>query len=107
MLKEYKEQINVEVRFRFLKDPIFVNAINRKTPKRVEAVGYVILLAVMIASLLELRIRNALDREKSTISAGRRKKVQRPTTRLLLKMLNSILVGYLDYDGHMERHLCH
>jgi transposase len=107
VLKEYKKQINVEVRFRFLKDPMFVNAIYLKTPKRVEALGYVILLAVMIASLLELRIRNALDREKSTISAGSRKKVQRPTARLLLNMLNSILVVYLDYDGHMERHFPH
>ncbi|HBG01334.1 MAG TPA: IS1634 family transposase [Firmicutes bacterium] len=107
VLKEYKKQINVEVRFRFLKDPMFVNAIYLKTPRRVEALGYVILLAVMIASLLELRIRNALDREKSTISAGSRKNVQRPTARLLLNMLNSILVVYLDYNGHTERHFPH
>jgi len=107
VLKEYKKQINVEVRFRFLKDPMFVNAIYLKTPRRVEALGYVILLAVMIASLLELRIRNALEKEKATISSGSRKKVKRPTARLLLNMLNSILVVYLDYDGRMERHFPH
>ena len=107
VLKEYKKQINVEVRFRFLKDPMFVNAIYLKTPRRVEALGYVILLAVMIASLLELRIRNALEKEKATISAGSRKRVKRPTARLLLNMLNSILVVYLDYDGRMERHFPH
>lgn len=107
VLKEYKKQINVEVRFRFLKDPMFVNAIYLKTPRRVEALGYVILLAVMIASLLELRIRNALEKEKGTISSGSRKKVQRPTARLLLNMLNSILVVYLDYDGRIERHFPH
>ncbi|MDI9422298.1 MAG: IS1634 family transposase [Bacillota bacterium] len=107
VLKEYKKQINVEVRFRFLKDPMFVNAIYLKTPRRVEALGYVILLAVMIASLLELRIRNALKRDKTTISAGSRKKVQRPTARLLLNMLNSILVVYLNYDDRTERHFPH
>jgi len=107
VLKEYKKQINVEVRFRFLKDPMFVNAIYLKTPRRVEALGYVILLAVMIASLLELRIRNALEREKATISTGSRKKVKRPTARLLLNMLNSILVVYLSYDDRIERHFPH
>lgn len=52
VLKGYKKKINVEVRFCFLKSPMFVNVIYLKTPKRVEALGYVILLAVMIASLL-------------------------------------------------------
>ena len=61
----------------------------------------------MIASLLELRIRNALDREKSTISAGSRKNVQRPTARLLLNMITSILVVYLNYNGHTDRHFPH
>ena len=32
VLKEYKVQINVEMRFRFLKDPMFVNAIYLQTP---------------------------------------------------------------------------
>jgi hypothetical protein len=67
----------------------------------------VILLAVMIASLLELRIRNALKRDKTTISAGSRKKIQRPTARLLLNMLNRILVVYLNYDDRTERHFPH
>mgnify|MGYP000878510266 CR=1 FL=1 len=61
----------------------------------------------MIASLLELRIRNALEREKATISTGSRKKVKRPTARLLLNMLNSILVVYLSYDDRIERHFPH
>lgn len=107
VLKEYKKQVRVEVRFRFLKDPMFVNAIYLKTPKRVEALGYVILLAVMIASLLELRIRNGLEREKSTVSVGPRKKLKRPTARLLLDFLNSILVVYVTHEGRTERHFPH
>ncbi|HBG00001.1 MAG TPA: hypothetical protein DDW87_00300, partial [Firmicutes bacterium] len=46
-------------------------------------------------------------REKTTISAGNRKKVQRPTARLLLNMLNSILVVYPNYDDRTERHFPH
>ncbi|MDI9458504.1 MAG: hypothetical protein QM373_02105 [Bacillota bacterium] len=85
---------------------MFVNAIYLKTPKRVQALGYVILLAVMIASLLEMRIREAMAKEKATISTGPRM-LDRPTARVLLDMLNTIQVVYLTYDDHVERHLPH
>ncbi|NLJ80910.1 MAG: transposase, partial [Firmicutes bacterium] len=89
--------------FRFLKDPMFVNALFLKTPKRVQALGYVILLAVMIASLLELRIRNALKEQRLTITAGPRKNLTEPTARVLLNLLNEVQVVYLEKDGQMNR----
>jgi hypothetical protein len=85
---------------------MFVNAIYLKTPKRVQALGYVILMTVMIASLLEIRIREAMAKEKATISTGPRM-LDRPTARVLLDMLNTIQVVYLTYDDHVERHLPH
>ena len=103
VLKEYKKQIKVEQRFRFLKDPMFVNALFLKTPKRVQALGYVILLAVMIASLLELRIRKALKEQRLTITAGPRKNLTEPTARVLLNLLNEVQVVYLEKDGQMNR----
>ena len=94
------------MRFRILKDPMFVNAIYLKPPKRVQALGYVILLAVMIASLLEMMIREAMAIEKSTISTGPRT-LDCPTARVLLDMLDTIKVVYQTYEGHVERHLPH
>ena len=94
------------MRFRFLKDPMFVYAICLKTPKRVLALGYVILLAVKIASHLEMRIREAKAKEKATHSTGTRTQV-RPTARVMLDMLNTIQVVYLTYDDHVERHQPH
>ena len=94
------------MRFRFLKDTKLVNAIYMKTPKRDQALGYVNLLAVMIASLLEMRIREAMALEKATISTGPRT-LDRPTARVLLDMLNTIQDVYLTYDDHVERHLPH
>ena len=85
---------------------MFVIAIYLKTPKRVQALGYVFLLAVMIASLLEMRIREAMAKEKATISTGPRT-LDRPTARALLDMLNTIQAAYLTYDDHVERHLPH
>ena len=94
------------MRFRILKDPMFVDAIYLKTPKSVLALVDVILLAVMIDSLLEMRIREALAKEKATISTGPRN-LARPTARVLLDMHNTIQVVYLTYDDHVERHLPH
>ena len=92
------------MRFRFLKDPMYVNAIYLKTPKRVQELGYVILLADKIASILEMRIREAMAKEKATISTGPRT-LDRRSARGLLDMLNTFLVVYLTFDDHGERHL--
>lgn len=105
ILMEYKGQINVEMRFRFLKDPMFVDAIYLKTPKRVQAIGYVILLSVMIAALLERRIRETLRKQKETITAPGKRILPRPTARVLIDMLNTIQVVYLTYDDRTERHV--
>lgn len=59
VLKEYKGQVHVERHFHFLKDPLFVGALYVKKPKRVEALGYVLLLACLLYSLLERRLRAA------------------------------------------------
>ncbi len=58
VLKEYKGQVHVERHFHFLKDPLFVGALYVKKPKRVEALGYVLLLACLLYSLLERRLRD-------------------------------------------------
>ena len=35
VLREYKQQSNVELRFKFLKDPMFVDSLFLKTPERI------------------------------------------------------------------------
>jgi transposase len=47
-MKEYKQQSSVELRFKFLKDPMFVDSLFLKTPERIEALGYVLLIALFI-----------------------------------------------------------
>lgn len=56
-LEEYKGQTVIEQRFHFLKDPAFVDALFVQKPERVEALGYVLLLAGPVLSLLERRVR--------------------------------------------------
>jgi len=48
ILAEYKKQITVESKFRFLKNSVYMGAIYLNLPRRVEALGYVFILALMI-----------------------------------------------------------
>jgi transposase len=60
ILKEYKGQSKVETRFRFLKHPLIVNDIYLKSPRRIEALAYVVMLALLVAAFIERRVRFCL-----------------------------------------------
>jgi transposase len=105
VLAEYKGQSSVEMRFSFLKDPLFVDGIFLKTPKRVEALGYVILLAVCVAAFLERRIRERLKEENTTIIAPGKRILNRPTIQVILDMLNEMNVAYLSDEEGTRRYL--
>ena len=48
LLKTYKGQYGVESDFAFLKDPLVVNDVFFKTPSRIDALGMVLIIALMI-----------------------------------------------------------
>jgi transposase len=56
-LRAYKGQNGVENDFAFLKDPLIVNDIFLKTPAQIDALGMILVLALLIARLMEIRIR--------------------------------------------------
>lgn len=57
MLAAYKGQIVVETRFPFLKDPAWAEVFFIKAPHRLEALGYVLLLALLVWCVWERRVR--------------------------------------------------
>ena len=61
VLREYKQQSTVELRFKFLKDPTFVDALFLKTPERIEALGYLLMISLFIYMTLERRLRLAVQ----------------------------------------------
>ena len=67
ILKEYKEQVCVETNFKSLKNSDFIDEIYLKTPKRIESLGYVFLLALMVYTTIEREVRNALKKEKEPV----------------------------------------
>ena len=54
ILKTYKEQHAIERNFGFLKDDQIVNAIFLKRPERIEALGLILLISLLIWRLMSM-----------------------------------------------------
>ena len=79
VLKAYKEQHGVEQNFGFLKDPVIVNSLFLKKPERIEALGLVLLLALLLWRLVERSLRVHVETTGTLWPAGtRRRRRDRP-----------------------------
>ena len=92
ILKEYKAQSNVETSFKFLKDPLFVGPIYLKKPARVEALAYVLLIALLMFGILERRVREAMKHESEPLVIPGKVKTFSPTGEKILETLETVLV---------------
>lgn len=103
VLSEYKGQQGAERIFRFLKDPAWVGAICLKKPERIVALGYVMLLAAMVYTLLERQVRRALEpAEVPPIEGLNRQKTKQPTGYALQTALSTILVVAEIEESHQR-----
>jgi transposase len=80
VLRAYKEQHGVEQNFAFLKDPVMVNSLFLKKPERLEALGLVLLLALMLWRLMERQMRQHLATTETTVPGWDKKATERPTS---------------------------
>lgn len=93
LLAEYKEQHLAERMHSFLKDPLAVGAFCLKKPERVIALGYVLLIAAMVHTLLERQVRQALDTiEQPPVEGLDHRPTRRPTTWAIFTALKAILI---------------
>ncbi len=93
ILEKYKGQGNVERIFKFIKNPAWIGAFCLKKPERLAALGYVLLMAAMVYTLWERRVRKALAKDDETPIEGLdRKKTKKPTSYALQTVMSSILV---------------
>jgi transposase len=79
LLQAYKEQYGIEKNFSFLKDPLIVNDIFLKKPARIEALGAVLLISLMIWNLIEHTLRQYIKEHEVTLPGWDNKKTKRPT----------------------------
>lgn len=92
VLKQYKAQSKVETSFKFLKDPLFVGPVFLKKPERVEALAYVLLMALLMFGLLERRVREAMKLETEPLIIPGKVKTFSPTGKKILESLESVMV---------------
>ena len=92
VLRSYKEQHGVETSFRFLKDPLIVNDLFLKKPERIQALGMVLLLGLLVWSLIERALRNYVKQNDTTLPGWDKKQTTNPTTYMLTWMFTGIVV---------------
>ncbi|MGV8147205.1 MAG: IS1634 family transposase [Alkaliphilus sp.] len=92
ILAEYKQQNSIEQAFKFLKNPVYLGQtlLNRKN--RVEAMGYVFILVLMIACYLQYRVRKSLEDKNEYVLDPGNKKNRRPSTKRIFEILENVIV---------------
>nr|MBF0223799.1 IS1634 family transposase [Desulfobulbaceae bacterium] len=92
LLRTYKAQDGIERNFSFLKDPLIVNDLFLKKPERIEALGMILLLCLLIWNLMQRQMRQHLEKTNSTIEGLDRKKTTRPTSYVMTTKFTCILI---------------
>ena len=97
ILKEYKAQQSTERGFRFIKDPLFfVSRVFLKSTKRIMALAMIMTLALMVYSLGQRQLRQALELTSSTLPNQKGKPTARPTLRWILQCFQSVHLVFVD-----------
>ena len=92
ILTEYKQQNSIEQSFKLLKSPVYLGPVYLKTVERVEALGYVFILVLLIASYLEYRVRKSLSDNDEYLPQPGGQKAYRPSVKTILKLFETVLV---------------
>jgi len=80
ILKIYKEQYGIEKNFGFLKDPLIVNDLFLKKPERIEALGFILVISLLLWRLAERSMRRYIGQKKTTITRWNKRQTESPTT---------------------------
>ena len=92
LLRSYKEQHGIEKNFGFLKDDVIVNALFLKTPARLEALGLILLIALLIWRLMEYAMRRHLNDTHTQLPGWDNKPTARPTAYMVAIKFKGLLI---------------
>ena len=98
ILRAYKQQNGVEINFRFLKDPVIVNDTFLKKAERIEALGFILLLSLMVWNLIQQVIREHLIEHQKPILGWDKKKTRKPTTLMVIYYFQHVSIFKWDQD---------
>jgi len=103
MLSQYKAQgTSVERGFRFLKDPLFfADSLFLKNPRRIMALIMIMVLALLIYSLAEHKLRSQLAETGQSVPNQVGKETQTPTMRWVFQVFEGIDLLVVRRDGEI------
>ncbi len=103
VIAAYKAQSQVEGGFRFLKDPLFfVSSLFVKKPSRIQGLLVVMTLALLVYSVAQRRLRQALARQQESLPNQINQPTQRPTLRWVFQLLEGIHRVRVRVQGQMH-----
>jgi transposase len=92
VLRAYKEQHGIEQNYGFLKDPRIVNSLFLKKPERIEALGLVLLLALLLWRLVERTLRVHVETTGNSLTGWDKKATQTPTAFMMRTKFAGVMV---------------
>jgi len=105
MLRAYKEQHGIEQNFGFLKDPLIVNSLFLKKPERIEALGLVLLLALLLWRLVERTLRVHVETTETPVTGWDKKATQQPTAFMMMTKFAAVIVIKVESQRQLARPL--
>jgi transposase len=105
ILSVYKEQHGTEQNYGFLKDPVIVNSLFLKKPERIEALGLVLLLALLIWRLMERAMRTHVEITSTPLTGWDKKATERPTSFMMITKFAGVIVLKLGHHRQLARPL--
>jgi len=91
LLRLYKDQSGVEQNFGFLKDPAVVNSIFLKKATRIEVLGLILLISLLIWRLMERSMRQYVKDGKRTLPGWAKRQTTRPTSFMMTTKFITVL----------------
>jgi transposase len=91
LISTYKQQGGVERGFRFLKDPLFLaSSVFVKKPERIVALGFIMVLCLLVYRFAEYRLRSQLAQTEQTLPNQINKPTSTPTMRWIFQCFEGI-----------------
>jgi transposase len=107
ILRTYKEQYAIERNFSFLKDDQIVNALFLKRPERIEALGLILLIALLIWRLMEHVMRTDLQVRETTVPGWDNKPTCRPSAYMLTWKFRGVMILCVGDTRQLAQPLSH
>jgi transposase len=100
-----KEQYGTEQNYGFLKDPVIVNSLFLKKPARLEALGLILLLALLLWRWMERAMRRHVDTTSTPLPGWDKKTTERPTAFMMVTKFAGVIVLKRGHDRQLARPL--